>query len=303
MVSTEEQELIDARKKWAETPIINFWHDTNDAPDAFFDQLLSEVRGDEDEEKSLSRTTTRGTSTKERKAKSSYAGFSVKSPQPKFPITNKKWGKFWEVIEAMKKRNGKENIPTSAQRKAGEECTLLVVTKGLDLKVGTKRKGTNAFESGPFNTVIDYVMIDRQCDHCSNKWTVDEKWKDSKAGKTCPECRKFDDFKDIKGPYTVSSDTLLFPVGLAADGQTIALAMLQGKEAKEFADLKPGDRICWKGFIKGAWYDITIPSGGGLDRMRPSGWKYDEAKKQGGYGVLPLMTLGGKRYGGYIKTA
>ena len=40
-------------------------------------------------------------------------------------------------------------------------------------------------------------------------------------------------------------------MGLAGDGQTIALAMLQGKEAKEFADLKPGDRIKWKGFIKG----------------------------------------------------
>ena len=264
--------------------------------------MLSKARGDEEEEESLSRTTTRGTSTKERKAKSSYEGFSVKSPQPKYPITGKKWGNFWEVINAMKKRNGKENIPTSAQRSAGEECLKLVVTKGLDLRVGPKRKGTTAFETEPYNTVVDYIMIDRECGNCSNKWTVDEKWKDSKAGKTCPDCRKFDEFKDVKGPYTVSTDTLVFPVGLATDGQTIALTMLQGKEAKEFADLQPGDRICFRGFIKGVWYDISVPSGGGLDRMRPSGWKYSAAKKEGGMGIVPLMTLGGKRYKGYITT-
>jgi len=44
MVSKEEQELIEARKQWADTPIINFWHDTNDAPDAFFDELLAATR-------------------------------------------------------------------------------------------------------------------------------------------------------------------------------------------------------------------------------------------------------------------
>ena len=251
----------------------------------------------------MGRTTTRGVTTASKTAKSSYPGHSVKSPQPKFPITNKKWGKFWEVIEAMKKKNGKENIPTYAQRKAGKDCTVLVVTKGLDLKVGAKRKGTTAFESGPYNTVVDYVMIDRQCKHCSNKWTVDEKWKDSKTGKTCPECRKFDDFTDVKGPYTVSADTLLFPVGLASDGQTIGFAMLQGKEAKTFDDLKPGDRICFRGYIKGVWFDIGVPSGGGLDRMRPGSWSYSAAMKAGGMGVVPLMTLGGKQYDGYIKTA
>jgi len=301
MVSKEEQELIEARKQWADTPIINFWHDTNDAPDAFFDELLAATR-DEEASSKMTRTTTR-TSSGARKAKSSYAGHSVKSPQAKYPITNKKWGKFWEVVSAMNKANGKENIPTRAQRSAGKDDLTFVVTKGLDLRVGTKRKSTTAFESGPYNTVIDYVMLDRECTNCGNKWTTDDRWKDSKAGKTCPECRAFEKFKDIKGPYTVSSDTLLFPVGLAGDGQTIALAMLQGKEAKEFADLKPGDRIKWKGFIKGAWFDITVPSGGGFDRMRPSGWKYADAKKEGGYGVVPLMTLGGKRYGGYIESA
>lgn len=301
MVSKEEKELIEARKQWADTPIINFWHDTNDAPDAFFDELLSAAR-DEESASTMSRTTTRTTGSA-KKAKSSYGGHSVKSPQVKYPITNKKWGKFWEVVSAMNKSNGKENIPTRAQRSAGVDDLTFVVTKGLDLRTGTKRKSTTAFESGPYNTVIDYVMLDRQCNHCSNKWTTDDRWKDSKSGKTCPECRAFDNFKDIKGPYTVSSDTLLFPVGLAGDGQTIALAMLQGKEAKEFADLKPGDRVKWKGFIKGAWYDITVPSGGGFDRMRPSGWSYAEAKKLGGYGVVPLMTLGGKRYGGYISSA
>lgn len=303
MVSGKEKELIALRKSWADLPILNFWHNTNDAPDEFFDELLSAARDEDVESSKLSRTTTRGTSTKERKAKSSYAGFSVKSPQPKYPITDKKWGNFWEVLNAMKKRNGKENIPTSAQRSAGEECLKFVVTKGLDLRVGTKRKGTSAFETEPYNTVIDYIMIDRQCGNCSKIWKVDDRWKDSKAGKTCPDCRKFDEFTDVKGPYTVSTDTLLFPVGLVSDGQTIGLAMLQGKEARDFADLKPGDRICWRGFVKGAWYDITIPHGGGLDRMRPSGWKYDKAKKEGGFGTVPLMTLGGKRYGGYITTA
>ena len=113
MVSKEEQELIEARKQWADTPIINFWHDTNDAPDAFFDELLAATREEETSSK-MTRTTTR-TSGGARKAKSSYAGHSVKSPQAKYPITNKKWGNFWEVVSAMNKANGKENIPTRAQ--------------------------------------------------------------------------------------------------------------------------------------------------------------------------------------------
>ena len=79
--------------------------------------------------------------------------------------------------------------------------------------------------------------------------------------------------------------------------------MLQGKEAKTFDDLKPGDRICFRGYIKGVWFDIGVPSGGGLDRMRPGSWSYSAAMKAGGMGVVPLMTLGGKQYDGYIKTA
>ena len=67
MVSKEEKELIDARKQWADTPIINFWHDTNDAPDAFFDELLAATR-DEESSSTLSRTTTR-TSSGSKKAK------------------------------------------------------------------------------------------------------------------------------------------------------------------------------------------------------------------------------------------
>ena len=105
MVSKEEKELIEARKQWADTPIINFWHDTNDAPDAFFDELLSAAR-DEESTSTMSRTTTRTTGSA-KKAKSSYGGHSVKSPQVKYPITNKKWGKFWEVVSAMNKSNGK----------------------------------------------------------------------------------------------------------------------------------------------------------------------------------------------------
>ena len=50
MVSKEEKELIELRKEWADTPILNFWHDTNDAPDAFFDQLLAAARGDDEED-------------------------------------------------------------------------------------------------------------------------------------------------------------------------------------------------------------------------------------------------------------
>ena len=43
--------------------------------------------------------------------------------------------------------NGKENIPTRAQRSAGVDDLTFVVTKGLDLRTGTKRKSTTAFES------------------------------------------------------------------------------------------------------------------------------------------------------------
>ena len=304
MVSKEEQELIELRKAWADLPLLNFWHDTNDAPDSFFDKLLASARGDDDEEEEekLSRTTTRskGSVTK---AKSTYGGFSVKSPEVKFPITPKKWGNFWEVLSAMKKNNGTENIPTKAQRKAGVDCLNFTVTKGLDIRMGKGRKGSSAFEKGPFNTVVSYEMVDRQCNSCKNKWTVDVKWKESKPGKTCPDCRKQNDFKDIKGPYVNSVDTLLFPVGLSSDGQTIAFMMLQGKEAKTFAFLKPGDRICVKGFIKGQWFDILIPNGGGLDRMRPRSWDFKKAMAAGGVGTVPLITLGGKSYGGYIKTA
>jgi len=257
--------------------------------------------GDEEEEEKLSRTTTRskGSVTK---AKSTYGGFSVKSPEVKFPITPKKWGNFWEVLSAMKKNRGTENIPTKAQRKAGVDCLNFTVTKGLDIRMGKGRKGSSAFEKGPFNTVVSYEMVDRQCNSCKNKWTVDVKWKESKPGKTCPDCRKQNDFKDIKGPYVNSVDTLLFPVGLSSDGQTIAFMMLQGKEAKTFAFLKPGDRICVKGFVKGQWFDILIPNGGGLDRMRPRSWDFKKAMAAGGVGTVPLITLGGKSYGGYIKT-
>ena len=304
MVSKEEQELIELRKAWADLPLLNFWHDTNDAPDSFFDKLLASARGDDDEEEEekLSRTTTRskGSVTK---AKSTYGGFSVKSPEVKFPITPKKWGNFWEVLSAMKKNRGTENIPTKAQRKAGVDCLNFTVTKGLDIRMGKGRKGSSAFEKGPFNTVVSYEMVDRQCNSCKNKWTVDVKWKESKPGKTCPDCRKQNDFKDIKGPYVNSVDTLLFPVGLSSDGQTIAFMMLQGKEAKTFAFLKPGDRICVKGFVKGQWFDILIPNGGGLDRMRPRSWDFKKAMAAGGVGTVPLITLGGKSYGGYIKTA
>ena len=247
MVSKEEQELIELRKAWADLPLLNFWHDTNDAPDSFFDKLLASARGDDDEEEEekLSRTTTRskGSVTK---AKSTYDGFAVKSPTVSYPMTPKKWGNFWEVLSAMKKNNGTENIPTKAQRKAGVDCLNFTVTKGLDIRMGKGRKGSSAFEKGPYNTVISYEMIDRQCNSCKNKWTVDVKWKESKPGKTCPDCRKQNDFKDIKGPYVNSVNTILFPVGLSSDGQTIAFMMLQGKEDKSFALLKPGDRICVK---------------------------------------------------------
>ena len=49
------------------------------------------------------------------------------------------------------------------------------------------------------------------------------------------------DFKDIKGPYTNKVNTLLFPVGMVGDGQTIAFVQLQGKEAKtsEWAEEAP----------------------------------------------------------------
>jgi hypothetical protein len=100
MVSKEEQELIDLRMKWADMPILNFWHDTNDAPDTFFDELLDESRGDVTTETKAKRTTTRSKSSgkKEEKATSSYDGPGAGGAKIKYKITDKGWGKFWKYV-------------------------------------------------------------------------------------------------------------------------------------------------------------------------------------------------------------
>ena len=87
---------------------------------------------------------------------------------------------------------------------------------------------------------------------------------------------------------------------MVGDGQTVAFVQLQGKEAKTFAKIKPGDSICFRGWLKGQYYDITVPSGGGFKRMHPTGlgiWqrKIKDGKlflKKGGFGAVPLLTLG-----------
>jgi len=315
MISEEEKELIAAREKWADFPIINFWHNTNDAPDEFFEELLAAAREEETSSK-LSRTTTRTKTVGGLgSAKSTYVGHHTGGTEIKYPITAKKWGKFWRTLDHQKKKKYGKNagvVPIEPDRKTGKggtECLDLVVTKGLDLKVGSKRMGTNAFEKGPFNTTITYEMLDRQCNHCANKWMTFVEYKDTKPGTTCSKCKKQNDFKDIKGPYSNKVNTLLFPVGMVGDGQTIAFVQLQGKEAKTFGGIKPGDKVCFRGWLKGQWYDITVPNGGGFQRMHPTGWAYGKGDKRwktifakGGFGAVPLLTLGSTGHDGFIKS-
>ena len=314
MISDEEKELIAAREKWADFPIINFWHNTNDAPDEFFEELLATAREEEVSSK-LSRTTTRTKKGGFGTAKSTYVASKSGGSALKYPITSKKWGKFWRIIDHQRKkrRTGPINagqVPIEPDRKTGKggtECLDMIVTKGLDLTVGPKKLGTNAFEKGPFNTTINYEMLDRQCNHCSNKWTTDVEYQTSKPATTCSKCKKQNDFKDIKGPYVNAVNTLLFPAGLVGDGQTIAFVQLQGKEAKTFAKLKPGDKFCFRGWLKGQYYDITVPSGGGFKRMHPTGWGFKDARSKaiwakGGFGAVPLLTLGAKAHDGFIKS-
>ena len=317
MISDEEKELIATREKWADFPIINFWHNTNDAPDEFFEELLATAREEETSSK-LSRTTTRTKTGGFGSAKSTYHGSKSGGTALKYPITGKKWGKFWRILDHQKKKRAGEplnagKVPIGPDRKTGfggDECLDLVVTKGLDLAIGKKKMGTNAFETGPFNTTITYEMLDRQCNHCANKWMTFVEYKDTKPGTTCPKCKKQNDFKDIKGPYSKMVGTLLFPVGMVGDGQTIAFIQLQGKEAKTFGGIKPGDKVCFRGWLKGQWYDITVPNGGGFLRMHPTGWDYTPAGKKkfkdlmnkGGFGAVPLLTLGSQVHDGFIKS-
>tara|TARA_R110002020_G_scaffold169745_3_gene359132 strand:+ start:3809 stop:4753 length:945 start_codon:yes stop_codon:yes gene_type:complete len=314
MITEEEKKLIAMREKWADFPIINFWHNTNDAPDEFFEELLATAREEEAGSK-LSRTTTRSKGGGFGSATSTYLGHHTGGTELKYPITAKKWGKFWKVLDHQKKKKYGKNagvVPIEPDRKTGkggDECLDMVVTKGLDLAIGSKKMGTNAFEKGPFNTTISYEMLDRKCNHCGNEWTTDVEYQNTKPATTCSKCKKQNDFKDIKGPYTNKVNTLLFPVGMVGDGQTVAFVQLQGKEAKTFAKIKPGDTICFRGWLKGQWYDITVPSGGGFKRMHPTGWAYGKSDKRwktifakGGFGAVPLLTLGSRGHDGFIKS-
>jgi len=305
MVSKEEQELIDLRMKWADMPILNFWHDTNDAPDTFFDELLDESRGDVTTETKAKRTTTRSTSSGDddkEKATSSYTGAVSKGAKIAKKPTKKGWGKFWKYVDpkgATKLADGRAgSFPSPAARKSGLECENMVITKGLDLKMGMKKKGTTAFERGPVRGTSEYMKIDRKCNNCGNLWPVNADFKDKDSQKKCPKCRKSDDFKDVKGPYKQSGEVLVIPVGMVGDGQTVAFMLLTGAEAKKMSFLKPGDRVCVRGWIKGQGYDPNAASGLGFSGsgLRHYGYKFGKTSQ-----AVPLITLGSKAFDGYIK--
>ena len=288
MVSTEEQELIDLRMKWADMPILNFWHNTNDAPDTFFDELLDESRGDVTTETKAKRTTTRSKSSgDEEKATSSYTGGGSGGAKTKYKITSKGWGKFWKYVDSKGKTKLSEGrggqFPNPIDRKAGLDCENMVVTKGLDLKMGMKKKGTTAFERGPVRGTSEYMKIDRKCNNCGNLWPVNADFKDKDSQKKCPKCRKSDDFKDVKGPYKQSGEVLVIPVGMVGDGQTVAFMLLTGAEAKKMSFLKPGDRVCVRGWIKGQGYDPNAASGLGFSGsgLRHYGYKFGKNKSSG----------------------
>jgi hypothetical protein len=301
-----ESELIELREKWADLPIINFWHDTNDAPDEFFDALLAGSRGEVSEEETGSRTTVRTKATKEEKDKatSSYVGAMAKGAKVSKQPTKKGWGKFWKYVNpkgATKLSDGRSgSIPPTADRKAGVECENMVVTKGLDLSIGYGRgaRGTTAFEKGPVRGTSEYMKIDRKCNNCGNNWSINADFKDKDV--KCPKCRKEKDFKDTKGPYKQSGEVLLIPVGMFGDGQTVAFILLTGAEAKKMSFLKPGDRVCVRGWVKGQGYDASVASGLGLSGSGLKHYGYT-FKKGGPTQAVPLITLGSKSHGGYIK--
>lgn len=307
MVSKEEQELIDLRMKWADMPILNFWHDTNDAPDTFFDELLDESRGDVTTETKAKRTTTRSTSSGDddkEKATSSYTGAVSKGAKIAKKPTKKGWGKFWKYVDpkgATKLADGRAgSFPSPAARKSGLECENMVITKGLDLQIGYGRgtKGVTAFEKGPVRGTSEYMKIDRKCNNCGNGWPVNADFKDAPNSLKCPKCKKSNDFKDVKGPYKESGEVLLIPVGMVGDGQTVAFVLLTGAEAKKMSFLKPGDRVCVRGWIKGQGYDPNAASGLGFSGsgLRHYGYKFGKTSQ-----AVPLITLGSKAFDGYIK--
>jgi hypothetical protein len=175
-----------------------------------------------------------------------------------------------------------------------------VITKGLDLKMGMKKKGTTAFERGPVRGTSEYMKIDRKCNNCGNGWPVNADFKDAPNGMKCPKCKKSNDFKDVKGPYKQSGEVLLIPVGMVGDGQTVAFVLLTGAEAKKMSFLKPGDRVCVRGWIKGQGYDASVINGLGLSGsgLTHYGFKF---RKGGPTQAVPLITLGDRSYDGYIK--
>jgi len=304
-----ESELIELREKWADLPIINFWHDTNDAPDEFFDALLAGSRGEVSEvteEEAGSRTTVRTKTTKEEKEKatSSYTGAVSKGAKIAKTMTKKGWGKFWKYVNptgATKLGEGRSgSFPSPADRKSGLECENMVVTKGLDLSIGYGRGaiGTTAFEKGPVQGTSEYMKIDRKCNNCGNAWSIVADYKDKDV--KCPKCRKEKDFKDIKGPYKQTGEVLLIPVGMVGEGQTVAFVLLTGPEAKKMSFLKPGDRVCVRGWIKGQNYDASVASGLGLSGSGLKHYGYT-FRKGGPTQAVPLITLGSRGYDGYIK--
>ena len=305
LMAMTEDELIALRESWADLPILNFWHDTNDAPDEFFDALLASSRGETPaEETAGTRTTVRTKTTKEEKEKatSSYTGGGSGGAKVKYKITNKGWGKFWKYVDpkgGTKLSEGRAGqFPRPAERKAGLECVNMVITKGLDLKMGRAKKGTVAFEKGPVRGTSEYMKIDRKCGNCGNLWPVNADFKDTESQRKCPKCRKLDDFKDVKGPYKEKGEVLVIPVGMVGEGQTVAFMLLTKAEAKKMSFLKPGDRVCIRGWVKGQGYDPNAASGLGFSGsgLRHYGYKFGKTSQ-----AVPLITLGSMAFDGYIK--
>jgi hypothetical protein len=308
MAMTEDQ-LIALRESWADLPILNFWHDTNDAPDEFFDALLASSRGETPaEETAGTRTTvrTKTTDKEKEKATSSYTGAMSRGAKISKTPTKKGWGKFWKYVDPKGQTKLSEgrtgSLPSKAERAAGLDCVSMVVKKGLDLNIGYGKgaRGTTAFEKGPVRGTSEYMKIDRKCKNCGNAWSVNADFKDTDGAKKCPKCRKSDDFKDVKGPYKQTGEVLLIPVGMVGDGQTVAFVLLTGAEASKMSFLKAGDRVCVRGWVKGQGYDASVASGLGLSGSGLKHYGYT-FKKGGPTQAVPLITLGSRTYDGYIK--
>ena len=323
-LTTGEKVVEEQRREWInDLVIINWWlNGINNAPNDFFDDLMETARGTAVEDPArlkpataLALTTARERGEKPKKGKSQYSvATQPKTPRLKAP-TRKGWGrKGGELYDAAldgKERNndavksykdrgtgkwkrwpaigGKPHLgtplPTKEQIKAGQKKVQFVVTTGLDI-------GSYAYEKGPVSFVEDIPTVDRNCNNCGLTWKTPSKWKDSKTSKKCPKCRKENDFKEGV-EYVRKESNVKFTVGMKGDGQTIGIINLKNDAARKYGPyLRVGDSLNFKGYFKGGWEDINSKDG------RPSGKKSDQKWR-----LVPSITLGAKKHGGFIEIA